>query len=99
LTISFEVRAATALARSIPARWNKSSSRRSPITEVNGHITAGDLVMPPKVSLVTPVDDIVAKVAPKVAEEVAAVALAEPAEQPTEPEGTAEQADAVPEAS
>jgi large subunit ribosomal protein L25 len=40
------------------------------ITEINGHITAGELAMPPNVTLVTPAEEIVARVNPKLAEEV-----------------------------
>jgi large subunit ribosomal protein L25 len=58
------------------------------ITEVNGHITAADLVMPPSVTLVTALDEIVAKVNPKLAEEVAEVEVAEAEAPVAEDSGT-----------
>jgi large subunit ribosomal protein L25 len=67
------------------------------ITEINGHITAGDLVMPPTVSLVTPLDEIVAKVNPPIVE-VEEVLPTEAIELPAEQVGEDEAANAVPEA-
>lgn len=70
----------------------------SQIQEINGTITAGDIALPPTVTLVTPADEVVAKVNPPVAEEVVEEYIAATEPLPAELGGEAQPADAVPEA-
>lgn len=69
----------------------------TPLVEINSQINAGDLTMPPGLTLLTPVDETVVKVNPPVAEEAIAEVLEEPTALPQELGGDEAQADAVPE--
>lgn len=68
------------------------------ITEINGAITAGDVPLGIGLTLVTPPDEVVAKVNPPVAEEVVEENIAATTPLPRELGGTEEAPDAVPEA-
>lgn len=70
----------------------------SQIVEINGTLHAGDLTIPPGVELITPPDEIVAKVNPPVAEEVVEEIIEETTPLSTELGGEEPQPDAVPEA-
>jgi large subunit ribosomal protein L25 len=70
----------------------------SQISEINGAIHVGDLQVPPGVTVVTPADELVAKVNPPVTEEVVEEVLAEAEPLPTELGGEETPPDAVPEA-
>lgn len=69
----------------------------SSITEINGLIHAGDLAIPENCTLLTPADEVVAKVNPPVAEEVLEEAVADTEPLAAELGGESEGADAVPE--
>jgi large subunit ribosomal protein L25 len=70
----------------------------SVITEFNGAVHAGEIPMPQGVTLVTPPDEVVAKVDPPVAEEVVEEVLEEPTALPEELGGEETTPDEVPEA-
>jgi|SRR5579884_1188047 len=84
------------LPQDVPA--NGIQADISAITEINGMIHAGDLALPEGVTLLTPADEIIAKVNPPVAEEVVEEAVAATEPLPEELGGEEPQADAVPEA-
>jgi large subunit ribosomal protein L25 len=70
----------------------------SGITEFNGAVHAGEIPMPQGVTLLTPPDEVVAKVDPPVAEEVVEEVLEEPTALPEELGGEETTPDEVPEA-
>src|SRR5579872_2786665 len=70
----------------------------SGLVEFNSLVHAGDLSLPANVTLVTPVDEVVIKVNPPVAEEVVEQAVAETEPLPAELGGDETPPDAVPEA-
>jgi len=70
----------------------------SQITEINGQINAGDIVLPSNVTLLTPADEMIAKVNPPITEAAMDEILAEPVVEPEEFAQTDEPADADPEA-
>jgi large subunit ribosomal protein L25 len=70
----------------------------SRITEINGSITAGEIPLARDITLVTPADEVVAKVNPPVAEEVVEEIIAETTPLPEQLGGEEEPPDAVPEA-
>ena len=83
------------LPQDVPAEGIEADLSR--LTEVNAQINAGDLQMPPGLTLITPADETVVKVNPPVAEETVQEVLEEPAALPRELGGDEAQADAVPE--
>ncbi|HLJ67648.1 MAG TPA: 50S ribosomal protein L25 [Chloroflexota bacterium] len=68
------------------------------IAEINGAIHAGDLQLPPSVTLVTPPDEVLVRVNPPVSEEAVEEMIAETEPLPAELGGDATPPDAVPEA-
>lgn len=70
----------------------------SPITEINGAIHVGDITAPEGVTILTPADEMVAKVNPPVSEEVLEEAVDATEPLPNELGGDQTPADAVPEA-
>lgn len=70
----------------------------SQITEINGQINAGDIVLPSNVTLLTPADEMIAKVNPPITEAAMDEILAEPVVESEELTQSDEPADAVPEA-
>lgn len=70
----------------------------SQITEINGQINAGDIVLPSNVTLLTPADEMIAKVNPPITEAAMDEILAEPVVEPDELAPSDESADAETEA-
>jgi len=70
----------------------------SQITEINGQINAGDIVLPSNVTLLTPADEMIAKVNPPITEAAMDEILAEPVVEPDELAQSDESADAETEA-
>jgi large subunit ribosomal protein L25 len=70
----------------------------SQITEINGAIHAGQLEIPEGITLLTPPDEVVAKVNPQVAEQVVEEIIAEAEPLPAELGGEETPPDAIPEA-
>lgn len=70
----------------------------SQITEINGQINAGDIVLPSNVTLLTPTDEMIAKVNPPITEAAMDEILAEPVVEPDELAQSDEPADAETEA-
>ena len=68
------------------------------ITEINGILHASDITLPTGVTLLTPGDEVIAKVGPPVAEEAVEEAIADTEPLPAELGGDETPPDAVPEA-
>ncbi|MGH2442272.1 MAG: 50S ribosomal protein L25 [Chloroflexota bacterium] len=69
----------------------------SGITDINHIIHAGDLEMPPRVAMLTPVDEVIAKISPPISEADIEAEIAGEDALPAELGGEEEGADAVPE--